>query len=152
MFDLPGDFRFTQHHGIHAAGDGKKVAHRLGALLDIEIWREIKITARREVLEDVVNVAIHFRCHSVNLHAVAGGQEDHFRKIRANFEPAPMAMQTRRVHRKFFAQFHRRGFVAETCDKDAHENAFSVRPILASLESVAASESLRWLLLITRSL
>ena len=57
-----------------------------------------------------------------------------------------------RVHGKFFAQFHRRGFVTETCDKDAHENAFPVRPIFASLESVAASESLRWLLLITRSL
>ena len=90
-------------HGVHAAGHGKKVTHRLGALLDVNIGREIDICARREVLEDVMDVAVDFGCYPVNFHAVAGGQDNNFGKVRADFQSASVAMEPRGVDRELLA-------------------------------------------------
>ena len=81
--------------------------------------REIHL-ARTEQLEQAMYLAADPGCDPINFHTVASGEQNDFREIAADLQPAAGAPQPRGVHRKLLPQFHWRGFVAESCNEEFH--------------------------------
>ena len=72
----------------------------------------------------MIDIAVNLGCDPVNLHAITSGDQHGFGKIASQFHPAAIATQFGSMDRQFFAQFNRRGFVTQACDKDAHATSF----------------------------
>src|ERR1051325_3698827 len=94
--------------------------------MHVEVRTEI-VVRRAQVAEQTVNVAIHFGSDAVNLDAIAGRKQDHFFESTPNFQAAPGAAQGGRRDGNSLAQFYRRGFVTESCDKNFHAFPVSAR-------------------------
>ena len=92
--------------------------HCVGAFVDIKMRSEVHFAASK-LVEEAVNVAIHLWSHSVDLHPIAGRQQDHFGQVAAQLETAPAAAQPGRGHRQLLAHFDRRGFIAQSSNEES---------------------------------
>ena len=119
LLDLAGDLGLADHHRIQAAGHREEMLHGLGPFLDVKVGGKINV-ARRELLEEPVHVAVDLRGHAIDLHPVAGGEQNHFRQVAAQLEAAAVTAQPGGMHRQLLAQFDRRGLVAQSGNEEFH--------------------------------
>ena len=126
-FHLAEDLRLAEHHGVEAGGDAKQVAHRLQLVQMVEAGDKVfpcqgviggheALTARgagRRV------AALH-----VELHPVAGGQDDQFLDLRRP-ERRQGVGQRGVGKRQAFAHGHRRRRVVEANQGNRHASQSS---------------------------
>ena len=93
IFNLPGDFRFTNHHGIQTAGHREQMFHRLSPFLDIDVRRHIQIGTK--LLEDAKHLALNpGRRRAIDFDAVAGGNQHDLLQAGVELQPAAKAGQS----------------------------------------------------------
>ena len=78
VFDLAEDFGFAEDHGVEAGGEGEEVAGGVFAVVveEVDIWGEVEAVAEPGI--DLGDGGGGGGRGGVDLHAVAGGDDDRF--------------------------------------------------------------------------
>ena len=127
-FDLPGNFRFPQHHRIQPAGHRKQMPRRRFSGVNINVRCDIHFGGGKRSQQFGLSAGL--LRHPIQLHPVASAKQGDFRQAALFLQPRRRFDQPRRRHRQLLAQGHRGGLEADAGHED-HAGLLGALPPLS---------------------